>query len=69
MTVRENILLGAHHRKDQDQIARDVETNLEVFPSLGARLDERAYTLSGGELQMVALLRVGLLEGRETDGH
>ena len=57
MTLRENLLLGACHRNDQDQIARDIETDLALFPRLEGRLDERAYNLSGGELQMLALLR------------
>lgn len=57
MTLRENLLLGAYHRKDRDQVARDIETDLELFPRLQGRLDERAYNLSGGELQMLALLR------------
>ena len=57
MTLRENLLLGAYHRKDKYQVARDVETDLEVFPHLRGRLDEGAYNLSGGELQMLALLR------------
>lgn len=57
MTLRENLLLGAYHRKDRDQVARDIESDLELFPHLQGRLDERAYNLSGGELQMLALLR------------
>ncbi len=57
MTLRENLLLGAYHRKDQDRVARDIETDLELFPRLQGRLDERADNLSGGELQMLALLR------------
>jgi branched-chain amino acid transport system ATP-binding protein len=57
MSLRENLLLGAYHRQDQDQVARDIETDLELFPRLQGRLDERAYNLSGGELQMLALLR------------
>jgi len=57
MTLRENLLLGACHRNDQDQIARDIESDLKLFPRLEGRLDERAYNLSGGELQMLALLR------------
>jgi len=57
MTLRENLLLGAYHRQDQDQVARDIETDIELFPLLQGRLDERAYNLSGGELQMLALLR------------
>ena len=57
MTLRENLLVGAYHREDQDQVARDIETDLELFPRLQGRLGERAYNLSGGELQMLALLR------------
>jgi branched-chain amino acid transport system ATP-binding protein len=57
MTLRENLLLGAYHRQDQDQVARDIGTDLALFPRLEGRLDERAYNLSGGELQMLALLR------------
>ncbi len=57
MTLRENLLLGAYHRKDRDQVARDIETDLALFPLLRGRLDEPAYNLSGGELQMLALLR------------
>ncbi len=57
MTLRENLLLGAHRRQDQDQVARDIESDLELFPRLQGRLDEGAYNLSGGELQMLALLR------------
>ena len=55
--ICENLLLGAYHRKDRYQVARDVETDLELFPHLRGRLDEGAYNLSGGELQMLALLR------------
>ncbi len=57
MTLRENLLLGAYHRRDQDQVARSIETDLELFTRLQGRLDEPAYNLSGGELQMLALLR------------
>ena len=57
MTLRENLLLGAHHRKDKDQVAQDIEGDIKLFPSLGGRLDEYACNLSGGELQMLALLR------------
>ena len=57
MTLRENLLLGAYHRKDKYQVARDIEADLELFPRLRGRLDESAYNLSGGELQMLAILR------------
>ena len=57
MTLRENLLLGAYHRTDKAQVARDIEGDVKIFPSLGGRLDELACNLSGGELQMLALLR------------
>ena len=52
MSVRENLELFA--------AGGSVDAALEVFPELGARLDQRAGTLSGGERQMVALSRVML---------
>ena len=57
MTLRENLLLGAHYRNDKDQVDQDIESDIKLFPSLGGRLDEHACSLSGGELQMLALLR------------
>ena len=57
MSLRENLLLGAYHREDKAQVAADIEGDVKVFPSLSGRLDERACNLSGGELQMLALLR------------
>ena len=57
MTLRENLLLGAYHRTDKAQVVRDIEGDVKIFPSLGGRLDELAVNLSGGELQMLALLR------------
>ena len=57
MTLRENLLLGAHNRNDKDQVAQDIESDIKLFPSLGSRLDEHAGNLSGGELLMLALLR------------
>jgi branched-chain amino acid transport system ATP-binding protein len=52
LSVRENLELFAS--------GGEVDPALEVFPELGARLDQRAGTLSGGERQMVALSRVML---------
>ncbi|MFQ5567473.1 MAG: ABC transporter ATP-binding protein [Paracoccaceae bacterium] len=57
MTLRENLLLGGYHRGDQHQLARDITGVLDLFPRLQNRLDERAFNLSGGELQMLALVR------------
>ena len=57
MTLKENILLGGYHRRDQQQMAHEIGSVLELFPSLAERLDEQAFNLSGGELQMLALVR------------
>jgi branched-chain amino acid transport system ATP-binding protein len=57
MTLKDNILLGGYHRRDQRQMADEIGSVMELFPSLAERLDEQALNLSGGELQMLALVR------------
>lgn len=57
LTVRENLVMGAYFSRDQKQIARDIEKNLEMFPRLKDRLRQQAGTLSGGEQQMMAIMR------------
>ena len=55
--MRENLELGAFLRKDRDGIKRDMEKVFELFPRLKERIRQNAGTLSGGELQMLALGR------------
>lgn len=57
MTVRENLLMGAYKRSDRDQIAKDYERTLALFPRLRERLYQRGGVLSGGEQQMLAIGR------------
>jgi len=57
MTVRENLLLGAHVRFAEPEISRDFEYVLTLFPRLKERLEQMAGTLSGGEQQMLAIGR------------
>lgn len=57
LTVKENLLLGAHRRRDRRQIRADLETMLDNFPSLSDRLHTLAGYLSGGEQQMLAIAR------------
>ena len=52
LTVKENLLLGAYRRRENHEIAVDLESMLQVFPLLRARLDGAAGNLSGGEQQM-----------------
>jgi branched-chain amino acid transport system ATP-binding protein len=52
LTVRDNLRLGGWYRR-----ATDLEAVLELFPTLGQRLDQVAGSLSGGEQQMCAIGR------------
>jgi branched-chain amino acid transport system ATP-binding protein len=57
MTVREQLLLGAFRRKDRDQVERDLQRVLDIFPRLRERINNLAGHLSGGEQQMAAIGR------------
>ena len=57
MSVRENVLMGAYTRSDRPGIAADFERWMELFPRVRERLEQQAGTLSGGEQQMVAMVR------------
>jgi branched-chain amino acid transport system ATP-binding protein len=54
LTVRQNVLLGAHGRRAQEEALRFA---LEYFPELDDLLGRRAGVLSGGEQQMLAMAR------------
>ena len=56
LSVRDNITLGAHTRKEVDRDA-EIEALLQRFPRLRERTDSRAGLLSGGEQQMLAIAR------------
>jgi branched-chain amino acid transport system ATP-binding protein len=55
--VRDNLVLGAYARRDEDGIAADIERYFGIFPRLAERQDQLAGTLSGGEQQMLAIAR------------
>ncbi len=57
MTVRENLMVGAYHRRDRTAIARDLAGVLARLPVLADRLPAAARTLSGGQQQMLAIGR------------
>ncbi len=54
LTVRENLLMGAFTRTDQDEIQRSMERVFASFPRLKERINQLGGTLSGGEQQMLA---------------
>lgn len=57
LSVEENLILGAFHREDKDQIAKDIQHSYDLFPILGERRKQHGGTLSGGEQQMLAIAR------------
>jgi branched-chain amino acid transport system ATP-binding protein len=56
LSVRENLLLGAYRRR-RDELKKDLDHALALFPRLGQKLYDRAGNLSGGEQQMLAIAR------------
>jgi branched-chain amino acid transport system ATP-binding protein len=57
LTVRENLLAGAYHRKDRNSIQLDLNRIYEMFPILKTKQNELAGNLSGGQQQMLAVGR------------
>jgi branched-chain amino acid transport system ATP-binding protein len=57
MTVIENLDMGAMSSKAHAEKERNLEEVFEIFPILKERRNQLAGTLSGGELQFLALCR------------
>ena len=57
LTDVENLKMGAHTRKDKQEINNSLEMVYERFPRLKERTRQLAGTLSGGEQQMLAMGR------------
>lgn len=57
MTVQENLEMGCYLRRDQANIAADMQRIFARFPVLKERRTQMAGTLSGGEQQMLAIGR------------
>lgn len=57
MSVADNLVLGAFHRRRDPQVAEDLQAVYTRFPRLRDRRSQLAGTLSGGERQMLALGR------------
>jgi len=56
MSVRENLEMGAFHRRGAD-LSEDLDNIFGLFPVLKERLSQAGGTLSGGEQQMLAIGR------------
>ncbi|MGQ9687328.1 MAG: ABC transporter ATP-binding protein [Desulfobaccales bacterium] len=57
LSVKVNLELGAFHRRDQQQVRRDLEELQKRFPLFKERARQPAGTLSGGEQQILAIGR------------
>lgn len=57
LTVRQNLLLGGHHRGARAGRLETLSDMEALFPLLRERAHQLAHTLSGGEQQMVAIAR------------
>jgi len=58
LTVKENIMLGASNRRvAKAQLSREADAMFDLFPDIRAFADKLGWTLSGGQLQMVAVAR------------
>jgi branched-chain amino acid transport system ATP-binding protein len=57
MTVLDNLKMGAFLRKNRPEIAGDVEAVYGQFPVLEEKHSEPAWSLSGGQQQMLAIAR------------
>jgi len=62
MSVKENLLVAAWRRRSG--ITEDLDRIHELFPVLAERQNQHAYTLSGGEQQMLAIGRAMMRQPR-----
>jgi len=61
LTIKENLEMGAFMTKDKDLIQKRMAEVLTHFPILKEKLHQNAYSLSGGQQQMLAIAR-GLMQ-------
>ena len=58
LTVKENIMLGASNRRaSSSEISREADAMFDLFPDIRSFSSALGWTLSGGQLQMVAVAR------------
>jgi branched-chain amino acid transport system ATP-binding protein len=57
LSVEENLLVFAHHRKDRGQVKSDMDMVFDYFPRIKERRRQMSGYLSGGEQQMLVIGR------------
>ena len=64
MTVLENLEMGAHRVRSEQEYSERLERVFGYFPRLSERVRQRSGTLSGGEQQMLAIARALMAKPR-----
>ncbi|MCX6802960.1 MAG: ABC transporter ATP-binding protein [Candidatus Diapherotrites archaeon] len=57
MTVKENLEMGAFIMRDKEVVQRNLADIFEKFPFLKQKANEYAFSLSGGQQQMLSIAR------------
>ncbi|MBU1136508.1 MAG: ABC transporter ATP-binding protein [Nanoarchaeota archaeon] len=57
LTVKENLEMGAYIIKNQEQVKRNINNIFKKFPFLKEKQNDYAFTLSGGQQQLLAIAR------------
>jgi branched-chain amino acid transport system ATP-binding protein len=57
LTVQENLMVFAHHRKDRGQVKKDLKMVFDYFPRIKSFSHRTSGYLSGGEQQMLVIGR------------
>lgn len=57
MTVKENLEMGAFVMRDKEVVQRNVQDVFAKFPFLKQKKNDYAFTLSGGQQQMLSIAR------------
>jgi len=57
MTVEDNLMMGAYTQKNREINKQNLEEVYQYFPKLKERRNQKSYSMSGGEQQMLAIGR------------
>lgn len=58
LTVKENLMVGASNRRTtRQEMGQGIDQVLEIFPDLDRLMNQRGWSLSGGQQQMCAIGR------------